>query len=361
MSDFNESIDPLAFPDGTPHPTVITAATTLTTYYPIYYFVAPAASTYDIIIPNFSLWPNKRLRLVCVGKAGSGSVTIKDPYGNTITSGLAEIGDHSDCQNYGGVTVEDLGTADSRFDDPAAAGTVEAGKRVVVDSGKDVGRFGVLRAETLQAYTAAEIYSPDEESTATIKKDDDSGSGTVEFIFSAQTSNGVVRVEDTAGAASQYIAFGKTLGAMTDSRVFNGDSSGATSETTILTGTLPAGYARVGGRIDIDVVLNATAFNGADTLTIKVKVGSTVISSVALAVADVGVVVATMMEIYQSLGASGKSSYTSEITAAVNTDFDFGNRTPDTTASLVYSVTAQWSSSNAGNTATFIGGRVQYS
>lgn len=361
MSDFNESIDPLAFPDGTPHPTVITAATTLTTYYPIYYFVAPVSSSYDIIVPNFSLWPNKRLRLVQVGKAGTGTVTIKDPYGNTITSGLAEIGDHSDCQNYGGVTVEDLGTSDSRFDDPAAAGTVEASKRVVVNASKDIGRFGTLYAETLQAYTDIEVISPDEASTLVVRKDDDPGSGTVEFIFSAQTSNGIVRVEDTAGAASQYLAFGKTLGAMTDARVFNGDSSGATSETTILTGTVGAGYARVGGQVNVDLVLSATAFNGADTLTIKVKVGSTVLSSVALVAADVGVVVASLGEIFQALGATGKSSYTSEITAAATTDFDFGNRTPDTTADIVYSITAQWSSSNAGNTATFIGGRVQYS
>ena len=359
MSDFNESIDPLAFPDGTPHPTVITAATTLTTYYPIYYFVAPAASTYDIIIPNFSLWPNKRLRLVCVGKAGSGSVTIKDPYGNTITSGLAEVGDHSDCQNYGGVTVEDLGTSDSRFDDPAVAGTVEAGKRVVVDSNKDISRFGTLSAETVNVYTAMSVRNPSGNSVVTYENLN-IASGTVTNRTQNTGSNAILYTRDP-GAANQSMAFGEILGFMTEARVFNGDSTGATSETTILTGVLAAGFARPGGRIDVDLALNATAFNGADTLTIKVKVGSTVISSVALVAADVGVVVATMTEIYQALGASGKSSYTSEITAAVTTDFDFGNRTPDTTASLVYTVTAQWSSNNAGNTATFIGGRVQYS
>lgn len=127
------------------------------------------------------------------------------------------------------------------------------------------------------------------------------------------------------------IAFGQMLGALTGPYTFNGNTSGATSETAILTGTIPANTAAPGYKVSISGALDITAVNGADTLTVKVKRGATAILTVALVVADVGGVTILLDEIVQSIGASGSIWRNGYIGGTTTSDIAATASTLDTT------------------------------
>jgi hypothetical protein len=155
------------------------------------------------------------------------------------------------------------------------------------------------------------------------------------------------------GNSQAYMAFGKMLGTITGPYTFNGNTGGATAETTILTGTLPANTAAPGHKVEIAGSINLATVNGADTLTIKVKRGATTLATAAVVAGDVGPVGITLSDLFQSIGASGNAYNQTGIAGSATSDSASGSFSFDTTTSKAYTVTAQWSSSNAGNTAVF--------
>ena len=147
---------------------------------------------------------------------------------------------------------------------------------------------------------------------------------------------------------------GNIVAASVAALAVNGDD---TDEATIFSGALPSGKYRVGSEINLAGIIDATAFNGSDTLTISIKIGEDVIATVDLDSSDIGAVQMAMILIVQVLGASGKVLLSQcGIAGAGN----IGAADPeildiDLTAAPVISITAQWSAADPGNTASLLG------
>jgi hypothetical protein len=209
-------------------------------------------------------------------------------------------------------------------------------------------------------------YAPSADGTdfgaVTIAKTANAGGYNGNLLVEALTKNQTFRFG--SGNASVPLASGAVLGTITGPYTFNGNTGGATTETTIMTSTLPANTAAPGHQVALAGTLNLSGVNGADTLTVKVKRGASTILEVALAVADLvtppSYITLQLSETFQSIGAAGNLYRYGAITASVASDLDISNATIDTTASNAYSVTAQWSSNNAGNTAVFMNLNVVY-
>lgn len=124
--------------------------------------------------------------------------------------------------------------------------------------------------------------------------------------------------------------------------------------------TIPANSLRPGQLIKVRFQGIATATNGSDTLTIKLKIGglsgTALISMAAQDVADNDVFQGEYEIIIRTVGAAGtmigcgtyKSVPAAEGTMTVKDDI-LASTAIDTTADQVVGVTAQWSSTNAGN------------
>lgn len=119
--------------------------------------------------------------------------------------------------------------------------------------------------------------------------------------------------------------------------------------------TIPANFLRVGDVIHVVAQVIATATNSTDTLTLKLKIGSTVIvatAAVDVANNDIGYIEADL--VIRSIGASGTFVATGvqglgvpgTVTAK---PFLLASTAIDTTATQALTVSATWSTNNAGN------------
>lgn len=117
----------------------------------------------------------------------------------------------------------------------------------------------------------------------------------------------------------------------------------------------PANLLKVGTRIKFRGQVIATATNSTDTLTIKVKLGSTVIfNSGALDVANNDISYFDGEITVRDIGATGHivaNGIGTIGTEGTSTDkaFKLASTAIDTTATQALTVTAQWSTTNAGN------------
>lgn len=184
-----------------------------------------------------------------------------------------------------------------------------------------------------------------------------SGAYTSTVLFADGGYN--LKVEDP-GNANAPIAYGKVLGTTTGAVVFNGNTTGATSETTILTGTLLTNTAAPGMRVSIEASITLTAFHSSDTLTIKVNRGGVAILTGVFSTSDTGVASVSYADIIQSIGSSGSIYRFSSLSGGTVSASDVGAKTMNTTTNNTYSITAQWSSNNAGNQATVDFGFIHY-
>lgn len=140
----------------------------------------------------------------------------------------------------------------------------------------------------------------------------------------------------------------------------NAASSAEVENTTVETAfdvsyTIAANTLRVGDVIRITAQATVNDNNSTDTLTLKLKIGSTIIvatAAVDVADGDVGLIVADL--VIRSIGASG--TFVASGTQALGVPgtvtakpFFKGSTTVDTTAAQAITVTATWSVAHADN------------
>lgn len=172
---------------------------------------------------------------------------------------------------------------------------------------------------------------------------------------SEEYPDGRCNIDENGNITTVGIAdLGDVIAAATGATAVNGDG---TTEATVLTATLPADRYRVGSEIKLAAVLDATTFHSTDTLTLRLKLGSTTLATLALANADAGRVDILMAGIVQVTGASGKLFIgDAAIASGANTALrDPAIEDIDFTAANTLTLTAQWSVANAGNTASLLG------
>lgn len=151
-------------------------------------------------------------------------------------------------------------------------------------------------------------------------------------------------------AASSFLA----------NNVADSDATAAgTSEAAFSTGsvTIPANTLKVGDAVRVQATVFVADNNSTDTLTLRLKIGSTVIiatAAVDVADNDVGRIDATL--IIRTIGASG--TFVASGTQALGVPgtvtakpFQLGSTAIDTTVANTLTVTAQWSASHADNDA----------
>jgi hypothetical protein len=156
------------------------------------------------------------------------------------------------------------------------------------------------------------------------------------------------------GNTNTYYAFGKILGFIAGPYTFNGNTAGATAETTICSGIIPANTIAGGFKVEIGGVGAITGVNGASTLTLKAKIGSTAIVTAVLDVTDnLAEFNVLYNDFFQATGAAAALYRYASISGAANSGSAISAATINTTVSNTYSITAQWSSNNPGNTAAF--------
>lgn len=139
------------------------------------------------------------------------------------------------------------------------------------------------------------------------------------------------------------------------------DSAAVTNTTTETTFdksyTIPANTLKAGDVIHIHAQAIATATNNADTLTVKLKLGSTVIANtgaVDVANNDAATIDATL--IIRSVGATGTLVAEGWVSlgvpgTATTRAFAVASTTIDTTATQAITVTGQWSAADANDSA----------
>lgn len=343
---------------------------------PIVYLLTPQSTTEIVRLPELCFWADETMRMVVVMARG-GSIDVADFDGNTVASGLSQVGDFVDITNYGGVRIATRGQGDDL--DPATHGVAEADKRVILDDDKNVVGLGLVDVASLVAGLGSVVTSTvvragsfstgqgflqavppsANKGSLLISTEDNAGDTETRLITKSQAGERDIEIVDS-GSVKSTLAFGCVLDYLDNSIAFNGNTAGATTETTIMSGVLGADYARPGGKVDLEAIMNLASVNGADTLTLRLKRGSTTVVSAVLDSADVSQAVATMTEMIQSIGASGRVLRLADVTAIANSASQNSNGTADFTANSTYSLTAQWSSSNAANQATFMGGRIFY-
>lgn len=154
--------------------------------------------------------------------------------------------------------------------------------------------------------------------------------------------------------ASGITDLGDVLAAATGATAVNGIN---TTERTIITAPLPASRYRVGSEIKLAAILDASGFHSTDTLTLRLKLGSTTLASLALVAADAGRVDVLFTGVVQVIGASGKLFIgDAAVASGANSDLrDPAIEDIDLEASNTLTLTAQWSVVNAENTASLIG------
>lgn len=119
--------------------------------------------------------------------------------------------------------------------------------------------------------------------------------------------------------------------------------------------TIPANALRVGDVIRVRAEVVCSSTNSTDTLTLKFKIGSTVViatAAVDVANSDVGIIDAYIT--IRTIGASGTFTAQGEWTigaadtTTMKADY-LGSTSIDTTATQALTITATWSVANAGN------------
>lgn len=149
-------------------------------------------------------------------------------------------------------------------------------------------------------------------------------------------------------AASQYLA---------NNTAASSNVTNTTTETAFSNGsvTIPKNTLQVGDVIRIRGQAVASATNSTDTLTVKVKIGSTVIATTgAVDVANGDVATFDVTLTVRAIGASG--SIVAQGTISLGTPgtvtakpFTLGATALDTTVDEVITITATWSVANAGD------------
>lgn len=119
--------------------------------------------------------------------------------------------------------------------------------------------------------------------------------------------------------------------------------------------TFPANTLKAGDVIHIRTQAIATATNSTDTLTVKLKIGSTVVATTgALDVADNDLATIDVYIFVRTVGASGTIVGSGFVTigppaSATTKAFQLASTAIDTTATQLISVTGQWSVASASN------------
>lgn len=136
----------------------------------------------------------------------------------------------------------------------------------------------------------------------------------------------------------------------------SGAVSNTTTETDMLSTSIPANVLKPGDVIKIYAWGKATATNSTDTLTVKLKVGSvTVNTQAANDVANDDVWAVEMILTVTDIGATGHITGMSIGTADADADADpavgkvLASTAIDTTAAITVKQTAQWSVASASN------------
>jgi len=151
-----------------------------------------------------------------------------------------------------------------------------------------------------------------------------------------------------------------TKGGATANLYANAADSAAVTNTTAETAfdktyTIPAGSLKVGDTIRIRGYAIATATNSTDTLSIKLKIGSTVLfTAPATDVANGDIVEFDALLTIRTVGATGTLVASGEYSigvpgTATKRSFAVASTTIDTTATQLISLTATWSVANSGN------------
>ncbi len=131
----------------------------------------------------------------------------------------------------------------------------------------------------------------------------------------------------------------------------------SSTETTFSTGTvtLPANNLGAGSVIRFRAQVIATATNSTDTLTVKVKIGSTVIATTgAVDVANNDIAYIEGCLIVRTAGASGTAVATGVVGLGAEgtvtaKPFKLASTTLDTTAAQAVTVSGQWSTTSGSN------------
>lgn len=135
------------------------------------------------------------------------------------------------------------------------------------------------------------------------------------------------------------------------------------TETTVFTGDILANSLSVGDVLKFDGYGTLTTANGSDSVTVRVKLGSTTIATQASAT---GVVTDEPLHIHvvmtvRSIGASGTiSSYIDINISGGDNDTINESTTIDTTVSEDLTVTAQWDNADVGNIFDLMQGFLQF-
>lgn len=136
-----------------------------------------------------------------------------------------------------------------------------------------------------------------------------------------------------------------------------------TTETTIFTGTLAANALKDGNILKTLCMGVVSTANASDTVTLRVKIGSTTIATVATTAGNVTNEPWNLSSIMtvRSVGATGTVSNFTKINVS-GADNSTANEatTVDTTVSEDITVTAQWDAADAGNTISIYQGMVEY-
>lgn len=139
-----------------------------------------------------------------------------------------------------------------------------------------------------------------------------------------------------------------------------------TTETTLATSSIAANAVQAGQWIDVPFAVNVTAGHTTDTLTLKVKAGSTVLlTSPAYDVVNTGELITGRLSLYvRAGGASGKAVvgavHVQAGTATAGATATAGEISLDFTAAISLTLTGAWSVADAGNSckAQLFGARI---
>ncbi len=184
------------------------------------------------------------------------------------------------------------------------------------------------------------------------------GSGAATLVSEGNVFMGFAALDAAAGDATVRVC---SEGTRSGARVYTQvAASGAVSNTNVETDfdksfTFPAGTLKAGDAIRVRGQVIAPATNATDTLTIKVKLGNTVIATLGpLDVANNDVAVFDLLLIVRTDGANGTlvaagSGTIGTPATATLKPIALASQALDTTADQKLSVSATWSVVNAGN------------
>lgn len=168
-------------------------------------------------------------------------------------------------------------------------------------------------------------------------------------------ADGAKLMSDGAGGVMNALASGQLYGTTTASSAI----TNTTAETTFSTGsyTIPANFLKLGDTIHFKGKVEVPSQNSTDTLNIKFKIGTTVISAtgaVDVATNDEGyfegTFTVTAVGSSGSIDASGFNSLGTPGTATEK-EFSLAATTVDTTATQALTVTGTWSVASASDQA----------